>query len=205
MTSWRQSAAVMPSLLRALPRAQLGAGAIGALGVVWLLSDEPQSARTLLALQAAALMLSLAVASIFDDPASDTVAAVPLTLMLRRTLTLALALPLVVVAWTGGVWLSGVAAGFAGAMTLQMGALILVTLALAARLGRGGMSAGALVVLMFFGLQAAVPAWVIAPDFGDGRWDAIWVGLAAGALFTLLLVSRDPAHRRRRLTLRRSE
>lgn len=191
----RQSAQLVSSLLRALPRTQLAAGVTAAFGVVWLLSTEPGSPRTVLALQGAALMLSLALASILDDPTADTVAAVPPTLLFRRALTIALALPAVAAAWAVLVALSGVAAGLAGAITLQLGALVLLTLALAAALARGGAIAGPLVVLMFLAVQAVAPQWALAPELGNWRWDVAWAGLAASALVALLLVSRDPAHR----------
>lgn len=197
MTRRRRCALLVPSLLRALPRTQLAAGMTAAFGAVWLLSTDPDSARTIVAVQCAALALGLAVASILDDPAADTIAAVPPTLLSRRILTIALVLPAVVAAWAGLVSLSGIAAPVAGAMTLQLGGLILLTLAFAAALARGGAVAGPLVVLAFLGARAAAPGWAFSPELGDWRWDVAWAGLAACALLALLLASRDPAHRPR--------
>jgi hypothetical protein len=170
----RQCALLVPSLLRALPRTQLAAGVTAAFGAVWLLSTDPDGARTIVAMQCGALALGLAVASILDDPAADTIAAVPPTLLLRRMLTIALVLPAVAAAWAGLVSLSGIAAPAAGAMTLQLGGLILLTLAF-----------------------AAAPEWAFSPELGDWRWDVAWAGLAACALLALVLGSRDPAHRPR--------
>jgi len=140
-------------------------------------------------------MLSLGLASILDDPAADTTAGSPPTPLLRRALTIALALPAVLAAWAGMVLLSGVAAGVAGAMTLQLGALVQLTLALAAELARGGAVAGPLVVLMFLAARWLAPQWGLSPALDDWRWDATWAGLATGSLLALLLASRDPAHR----------
>jgi hypothetical protein len=190
----RQCALLVPSLLRALPRTRLAFGVTAAFAVVWLLSADPGSTRTILVLQSAALALSLALASILDEPAADTVAALPPTLLFRRGLTITVALPAVLAAWAGLVSLSGVAAGLAGAMTLQFGALVLLTLALAAALARGEAVAGPLVVLMFLSLQSVAPEWALDPELGDWRWDAPWAGSSAGALLALLLASRDPAH-----------
>jgi hypothetical protein len=190
----RQCALLVPSLVRALPRTQLATGVTAAFGAVWLLSTDPDSARTIVAMQCGAVALGLAVASILDDPAADTIAAVPPTLLSRRMLTIALVLPAVAAAWAGLVSLSGIAVPAAGAMTLQLGGLVLLTLALAAALARGGVLAGPLVVLAFLGARAAAPEWAFSLELGDWRWDVAWAGLAACALLALVLASRDPAH-----------
>jgi hypothetical protein len=195
----RQCALLVPSLLRALPRTQPAAGVTAAFAAVWLLSTDPDSARTIVAMQCAALALGLAVASILDDPAADTIAAVPPTLLVRRILAIALVVPAVAAAWTGLVSLSGIRAPLTGAMTLQLGGLVLLTLAFAAAkpIARGGTLAGPLVVLLFLGGRAVAPDWAFSPELGDWRWDVAWAGLAACALLALLLASRDPAHRPR--------
>lgn len=195
MMRWRQCALLVPSLLRALPRAQLAAGVTATFTIVWLLSADPGGARTIVALQYAALALSLAVASILDDPAAATVAAAPPTLLLRRILTIALVLPAVLAAWSVLIALSGAGASLVGAITLQMGAIVILTLALAVALARGGTIAGSLVVLMFLSARPVAPEWALVPDLGDWRWDVAWTGLGAAALLALLIVSRDPAQR----------
>jgi hypothetical protein len=194
----RQCALLVPSLLRALPRTQLAAGGTAAFAaIVWLVSTDSGGTQTVLALQFAALALSVALASILDEPAADTIAAVPPSLLFRRGLTITVVLPALIVIWAGLVSLSGVAAGLAGAITLQLGALALLTLAFAAALARGTTIAGPLVVLMFLSAHAVAPDWALVPELGDWRWDTTWAGLAAGALLALLLASRDPAHRLR--------
>jgi hypothetical protein len=195
----RQCLLLVPSLLRALPRTQLATGVTVAFGAVWLLSTDPDSARTIVAVQCAALALGLAVASILDDPAADTIASVPLTLLVRRILAIALVLPAVAAAWIGVVSLSGINVPLAGAMTLQLGGLVLLTLAFAAvnPIAFGGAVAGPLVVLVFFGGRVVAPDWAFSPELGDWRWDVAWAGLATCALLALLLASRDPAHRPR--------
>jgi len=114
-------------------------------------------------------------------------------------MTIALVLPGVAVVWTGLVMMAGVDAGLAGAITLQLAALVVLTLTLAAALARGGALAGALVVLMFVSAQPVAPHWALNPDLDEWRWDALWLGLGTGALLVLALVSRDPAARRRAL------
>jgi len=195
----RQCVLLVPSLLRALPRVQLAVGASCAFGLVWLLSAEPDGARAVVALQYAALALSLGVASILEDDAADTVAAVPPSLLFRRVLTIAIVVPAFVVTWAALMSLSAVATSSAPAITLQVGTLVLVTIALGAALTRGGAISGPLVVIAFLGADAFAPDWALAPDLGDWRWDAIWAGLGAGALLALLVVSRDPARRVPRL------
>jgi hypothetical protein len=190
-----QCVQLVPAALRALPRVQLLAGTSAAFVVLWLLAGEAGVERTIVALQYAALMLSLAVATILDEPAGRTVAAVPPPLIWRRGLTIVLVLPGLVLAWAALVALGGVTGQTAAALTLQLAALVLLTFALGARLTSGGAVAGPLVALAFLGGQATAPAWVISPDFGEWRWDALWAGLAAGALLGLALASRDPACR----------
>jgi len=190
-----QCVQLVPAQLRALPRVQLLAGTSAAFVALWLVAGS-DGEQMIAALQYAALMLSLAVATILDEPAGRTVAAVPPTLICRRSLTIALVVPGLVLAWTALVALGGVTGQTAAALTLQLAALVLLTLALGARLTSGGTIAGPLVALAFLGAQVTAPAWVISPDFGEWRWDALWVGLAAGALLGLALASRDPACRR---------
>jgi hypothetical protein len=187
-------------LLRALPRRQLGLGVLSALAIVALLDRTSSGAD---ALQAGALTLSLALAAILDDPAAETAGATPPSLLVRRALTLALALPVVAIAWLALVWIGAEGSSRSGALTLQLAALVLVTLALATVLPHGSQLAGPLVVLTFLtGLAAAgastAVAWTLAPHPGDERWIATWAAVSATAGLALLLASRDPARRPRR-------
>lgn len=178
-----------PALLRILPREQLAVGVAVAVALVVLLPDQ----LTITALQTAALSLSLAVATILDEPAAETVNAAPPTLLFRRALTIALALPVIVIAWGALAGLSGVGVTMTGALTLQLTAFVVATLALAAWLPRGSHVAGPTVVLAFLAGQFVAPAWALAPRLADARWTAVWAAATVTALLALLLASRDPA------------
>lgn len=188
-------------LLRALPRCQLGGGVASAFVVVALL-DRTSSAGSV-PLQAGALTLSLALATILDDPAAETAGATMSTLLVRRALTLALVLPVVAIAWLALVWIDSAGPSRSGALTLQLAALALVMLALAAVLPQGSQLAGPLVALTFLTALVAASAstamyWTLMPHPHDARWIATWVALAVTAALALALASRDPARRRRR-------
>ncbi len=193
----RQLLALVPAVLRGLPRTQLAGGAIAALALVWLMPVLPGGAPTIVALQYAAVALSLALAQILDEPGADTVAAVPATLALRRGLTFAVAMPMLVAVWAGLLALGGAHGASAGAVTLQLAALVLLTLALGAAWAARRPVAGPLVALAFLTACIAAPEWALRPDFGEWRWNAIWIGLTAGALVLLLLTGCDPARARR--------
>jgi len=179
-----------PVLLRILPREQLALGGAAAVALVVLLPDQ----QTVTALQTAALGLSLAVATILDEPAAETANAAPPTLLFRRALTIALALPVIVIAWGALAGLSGVGVTMTGALTLQLTTFVFATLALAAWLPRGSHVAGPAVVLAFLTAHLAAPAWVLTPHPADPRWVAAWSTLTIAAMLSLLAASRDPAH-----------
>jgi hypothetical protein len=190
------------ALLRALPCRQLGLGVASAFAVVPLL-DRTASAGSSMSLQAGALMLSLALATVLDDPAAETAGATPSTLLVRRALTLALALPVVAIAWAALVWIGSDGPSRSAALTLQFAALVFVTLAVAAVLPSGSQLGGPLVALTVLTALVAASAstavsWTLMPHPGDGRWVATWTALAATAALALLLASRDPARRPRR-------
>jgi hypothetical protein len=193
----RQRALLVAPLLRALPRAQLTAGATAAVVVVWLLSGPVGEATPVTALQFGALALSLALASILDEPDARTVAAVAPSLLARRAMTIAVALATIVVPWAALLAATEVGAASAAALTLQLAALVLVALAFGAAFERGGAIGAAVVALAFLSACVMAPRWVLSTDFGDWRWDLSWGGLGTAGLMALLLASRDPAHRQR--------
>jgi hypothetical protein len=163
------------ALLRALPRRQLGLGVASAFAVVPLL-DRTASAGSM-PLLAGALMLSLALATVLDDPTAETAGATQSTLLVRRALTLALALPVVAIAWAALVWIGSEGPSRSGALTLQFAALVFVTLAVAAALPSGSQLAGPLVALTVLTALVAASAstavyWTLVPHPGDGRWVA---------------------------------
>lgn len=192
-----QAVALVPAVLRGLPRMQLAGGAIAAVALVSLLPQLPGGGPAIVALQYAAVTLSLALAPILDEPWRETANAAPAPLALRRALTLAVVAPMLVAVWAALLWLGGTHGASAGALTVQLAALVLLTLALGAAWAARRSVAGPLVAVAFLVAAVAAPAWAMSPDFGEWRWDAIWIGLTAGALALLLLSGGDPARPRR--------
>lgn len=193
--SGRQCVLLLLPLARALPRGRLAAGALAAFGLAALLPAGPDAGGPAMSLQYAALALGIAVASVLDDPAASTIAAVPPALLTRRGMTFVVVAPALVAAWVVLVATSSASVELAGALTLQSVAIVLLALALAVVLARGSAVSGPLVALAFVGLHLFAPRWAVDPDVRDWRWDAIWVALAVASLLTLLVVSRDPGRR----------
>jgi len=139
---------------------------------------------------------------LLDDAAAETVSNAPTTPATRRVVRIALALPVIALAWVAFV-IYGDAAATALTLTAALVAQIAVALAFAAigtgrtGAGRGGpvAIAGLFVVFALFPLLLKVP-WTADPA-GDswhhlyGRW--LWIGAIACVAFTL--ASADPARR----------
>lgn len=191
-----------PALIRAMPREQLAIGFAVAFALIWLLPGQSGGPDRIFALQAAALALSLALATILDEPAAETANATPPTLLARRVLTLALALPATAVAWSVLAWIGDVGPARTANATLQLAAFVFVTLALAAAIPHRADIAGPAVALTFIGAYAAKPEWIVAPDPGNTHWMAAWAALTAGGALALLMASRDPARSRRHIRSR---
>jgi hypothetical protein len=183
--------------LRTLPREQLAIGVMAAFAIVVLLPEHSGGAHPIFALQGAALALTVAFATILDEPAAETANATPPTLLVRRALMIALMLPAVAVLWGALTSLDNLSAARSEALTLQLAALVTVTLALAAMLPRGDRVAGPAVALAFLTTLMAKPTWTLPPDPGNGHWIIAWTALTAAALLALLIASRDPAWPRR--------
>ena len=190
---------VMPSL-RAM--AWLPLLPAGALALAVLSFDGP----VLLQLRLAALALCVGAAFVLDDPAAETLATSPSSLPFRRLVRVALVLPLVAALWALVLWYAGT--GFDAALTLELAAMLAVTLAAAAfaipRLadGRGGAAAApSLLVLMGASTFALPDAWTLfAQGPSDPRWagsHARWTVVLLAAVAGLVYASLDPARSRR--------
>lgn len=159
---------------------------------------------------------ALGYAFLLDDPSEPTTEAVVGSLLLRRTLRVALLLPATAAWWAAAVWRvrvvrPGVPLPVA-ALTLEVGALLAVTVALAGvgtRLAperRGGVvAAPALfaVVCTVILLPARVALYAMP---GSPGWDGAhqrWAMLLGFALAAFAAASRDPAFGRVRSQLHR--
>lgn len=140
--------------------------------------------------------VALGLSHVFDDPAAEILNATPASRLRRRVLRLGLSLPFAAVLWLGVVqpiWSLRPAAPAAGAADLALAALVAVVLAGAAA---GGSVAGASLALAVAVTGTRLtPSWELAVASGQSRNWAILLALATGVLVVL---SRDPAARRRR-------
>jgi fluoroquinolone transport system permease protein len=185
----RQAEQLLGPVARTLPWRALLAGSATALVVSSLPGSPTLRARL------GAVALCLGVAYLFDDPAETTLESSPLTLMLRRALRLALVAPLLAISWWVVLWRTD--APDAVGRTLELGAPLAATLAVAATLGAVAASP---VALAFLGADRALPdGWRL---FGVGSPDRLWVVVPAVAALVAVGASLDPA---RRCVLRRRE
>ena len=179
---------------RALPAA-------AAVAVAVVQFDGPQVTE----LRMAAIALCIAAAFVLDDPAAQSLAASPTPLLLRRLLRTTLVLPLVAALWAIVLWRAG--ESFTTALTFELVAMLVVTLAVAAAAtalvpdGRGGLAAGPVLLIMLTAALLMLPsAWTLfARDPTDPAWQAShnrWALLLAIGVATFLAASRDPAARR---------
>jgi hypothetical protein len=199
-------------------RPTLGGAAVGLL-ILFQSSDgwATGSMSPVRPMRLAAVALCIGVVFLLDDAASVTVASVPAALRYRRGLRLLLAAPIVATAWVGYsayvvVHTANLAHGdTAGlfpfwALTLEMAAMIMTALAIAAAAtrwgseGLGGVAAGP-TMLALFGAALFLPhRWTLFPgSIDDSQWEAAhfrWAVIAVLATLLLVYFSRDPAARR---------
>jgi fluoroquinolone transport system permease protein len=152
---------------------------------------------------------ALGCAFLLDDPSEPTTEGVAGSLLLRRSLRVALLLPATAAWWIAALWrVRAVHPGLplpVAALTLEAAALLAVTVALAAagsRLAperRGGVvAAPALLALASAGFLLPTQVTLYAQP-GSATWDGAhqrWALLLGLALAAFAAASRDPAHRR---------
>jgi fluoroquinolone transport system permease protein len=155
------------------------------------------------------IVAALGYAFLLDDPSEPTTEGVAGSLILRRTLRVALLLPATAAWWVAVLWrVQAVHPQLPlpiAALTLEAAALLAVTMALAAAGSRlaperrgGGVAAPALLALTSaaFLLPARVALYA---QPGSAAWDGAhrrWALLLGLALAAFAAASRDPAHRR---------
>lgn len=182
---------------------------LGLLALAVRPSLELPAGRLILWLRITMTAGALGCAFLLDDPSEPTTEGVAGSLLLRRSLRVALLLPATAAWWVAVVWrVRAVHPGLplpVAAFTLEAAALAAVTVALAAagsRLAperRGGVvAAPALLALtsVAFLLPAQVTLYA-QPD--SAAWDGAhqrWALLLGLALVAFAAASRDPAHRR---------
>jgi fluoroquinolone transport system permease protein len=151
----------------------------------------------------AGLALALWAGFLFDDVAADTVRQVPTPLLLRRAIRIAMALPVLALAWVGLVWY-GSSWEIAGTLTAGFVAQIAVALSLSAvgvtviDVDRGGLFAAAGVFVVFIAAPLLMRGGILTPDPAERTWTWLygrWIATSAVAIGVLLLASRDPAKR----------
>jgi hypothetical protein len=165
--------------------------------------------RLVLWLRLAMTAGALGCAFLLDDPSEPTTEGVAGSLLLRRSLRVALLLPATAAWWAAVLWrVRAVNPGLplpVAALTLEAAALLAVTVALAAagsRLAperRGGVVA-APALLALTSAAFLLPARVaLYAEPGGATWDGAhrrWALLLGLALAAFAAASRDPAHRR---------
>jgi hypothetical protein len=157
-------------------------------------------------IEAISILLASALGYLFDDPAADTLDALPMSLLRRRLDRVACVVVPTVTLWIALVWVQGSARGqelaalsvmFAGLVGLSLGVAGTACRHLPA--GRGGLSVGPAVLALLV-LSTTFPArWRPLP-LGDipGGWTAIrtrWATAAVAGLTAWLCSSRDRANR----------
>lgn len=159
-------------------------------------------------LRVGALFLCMGAAFVLDDPTEETIGHVPTPLLLRRSLRIALLIPLAAGAWGVLVYFAGEVPRRAGGpvpvgdLTLEAATLLLIGLSaacLGARLTSdrlGGVAAGP-VVLALVGAAMFLPYdyKLIVGSASDPRWAEahdMWRFAFGGAALAFLYLNRSP-------------
>jgi hypothetical protein len=170
---------------------------------------ELPAGRLVLWLRLAMTVGALGCAFLLDDPSEPTTEGVAGSLLLRRSLRVALLLPATTAWWAAVLWrVQAVHPGLSlpvAALTLEAAALLAVTMALAAagsRLAperRGGVVAAPALLALTSGCFLLPAPVALYAQPGSAAWDGAhrrWALLLGLALAAFAAASRDPAHRR---------
>jgi fluoroquinolone transport system permease protein len=192
----RQIGLLTPATVRAgqwLPI--LPAGALALLAIA-LAARTPDAG--FVAPRLAAVALALGSAFVLDDPATELLACSPTPLWVRRLVRVGVLLPLLGLLWAAVLGRGGLAVLPVGALTLELAAMVTVTLALSAwaalRSGDGlGGRAGGPGLLALLPLAWQAHLWAGIP--GDPQWAVAhrrWLATLVAAAALLLWASLDP-------------
>jgi len=201
--------------LRAVPWAPILAASVVGTGLVgWpaLSRDDLSAALLSNLLRLAAVCAAVGAAFLLDDPAARTVQTTPAPRLLRLSMRVAVALPVLAGGWAIAVLSARSAPNGRQlpwvALSLEAAALIAVALAVAAvQLRRDDRAAGPLTAIVV--LTAAVVAAVLDepialfPPPGDAHWGPThrWWALIAVSALSLYAWAAHDRNRRRRLRL----
>jgi len=221
----RQMLLLVRPTARTIQWAALLGGAGAAQLVLWAGADELSRGGPipLMPLRLAAVLLCLGAAFILDDDAGATVEPAVASLAVRRGLRLLVAAPTLGMAWGAALWTASRLATStrevaprslpAAALTLEIGALLAVTLAAGAVAtrslghGKGGIAAGPTLLAFVLAMASIGRYWELFPnDAGAPGWTAAhvrWALILAAATVVLAGFSLDPARRWRILGGRR--
>ena len=158
----------------------------------------------------AGMALAVWAGFLFDDVASSTIRNVPTPILLRRSIRVILALPVLSLVWLGllvyaDVW------QVAGTLTTDFAAQVAVALGFGA-LGvvvmgedRGGLFAAAGSFGVFVVVPLLMRGGILAPQPAHDTWTYFygrWIATSVVAAGVLVLASRDPAARGGRAAIR---
>lgn len=221
----RQAVLLLPGVVRTARLIPMAAGA--GLGFLFLFQIRRRVqldvGQLIMGLRVAAVALCLGSGFGLDDPAAETVAPAPTTLLFRRSLQVILLGSLAAGIWAGLVGYAETARLTTtapdspplpvGSLTLEFGAMLFFTWAAAAAASRwvsdgmGGVAA-APTLIAFLSATLFVRRWwlLFAGLPGDARWadsHERWTVVLTVALLGLLWASFDPGRRRLRARLAR--
>jgi hypothetical protein len=158
----------------------------------------------------AGIALAIWAGFLFDDAASATVRHAPTPLLMRRTVRVLLALPVLAIGWCGLLWYADVWP-IAGTLTAGFAAQVCVALgfgalgALIAGEDRGGLLGLAGLAVVFLAVPLVMRGGILWADPSRHEWAyryGRWIVTGSLALGLLLLASRDPAAPRARALMR---
>jgi fluoroquinolone transport system permease protein len=210
-------------LARTIKWPAIVASFVPALGIVWYVSNDQYAnvGTAALSLRLAALSLAVAIAFVLDDPTEDLTGPAPVSLLARRVVRVALALPVVILFWIVLVAMANGASFMTQTlsqttMLVELFAFISLAVGGAAIGGRHladklGGPAGAGIVVCVVAVGGLLP-WgrsLLAQVPGTAAYTQLrswwWVAIAAGAL-AFVMFSATPGWLRTRwpTTVRRS-
>lgn len=217
----RQAVRLLRPMVRAVNWVPVAPAGTLALLAVWLIARDDLAGleERIVAVRIAAVLLALSMAFVLDDTTAELSASTPSPLLLRRSVRVLLMLLPTAILWIGVLWvmvrapLTEPSSLPIVALTLELGAVVMITMAMAAVLIRwgssdlGGLPASAAL------LGLTLVSWLMPEDTrlwvypGQANWTAahVWWGviLVAG-LVVFVWSSLEPATSQAATVLRKT-